>query len=125
MLLLRGIYDIMQRAPGDIEAKYKAGFNICVYKLTLISQPAAFWKDQIVDGILTMDTLTPYGKLREREVKGEVELSEKSLRKYGKTTTRADMKNSTRDKMKKLRKLLGMVRATTAEEGMPPEGSTP
>ena len=119
MLLLRGIYDIMQRAPGDIEAKYKAGFNICVYKLTLVSQPPSLWKDQIVKGILTMETLTPYGKVREKEVKGKVELSPKSLRKYGMKTKRSDMKTSTRDKMKKLRRMIDMVRGTTAEPGMP------
>ena len=66
-----------------------------------------------------METLTPYGKVREKEVKGKVELSPKSLRKYGMKTKRSDMKTSTRDKMKKLRRMIDMVRGTTAEPGMP------
>lgn len=121
-ILLRGIYDIMQRAPGKLEAKYVAGFNICLTKLTLVSQPPVFWKDQILDGILTMETLTPYGKRREKEVLGKADLSPKSRQKYGKKTTRSDMAKGTRVKLKKLRRLLETVVAITSEPGMPPGG---
>jgi len=119
-LFLRGVYAIMKRAPGDIEAKYKAGFNICLHKLTIVSQPPSLWKDQVVKGVLNLRTLTPHGKMREKEVLGLVELSAKSRRKYGKKVTRADMKKNTQVKMKELRRMLDMVRGTTAEDGMSP-----
>jgi hypothetical protein len=121
-LLLRGIYSIMERAPGDVESKYKAGFNIALYKLTT-AQPPRFQPAQVKKGILTMETLTSVGREKEAEVTGLRDLSPASRRKYGKTTSRSEMKRDTAEKMKKLGRLLEMVRATTAEEGMPTGGS--
>jgi len=123
-LMLRGIYSVMLRARGDVEAKYNAGFNIIVYKLTM-ANPPRFFIHEITKGILTLETLTLPGKELEAEVLGLQDLSPKSKRKYGVKKGRSDMKTDTNEKMEQLRRLLDMVRATTAESGMPPVGSTP
>jgi hypothetical protein len=117
-LLLRGVYNVMLRMRGDIEEKYKAGFNIIVYRLTTADQPR-LQPHMIKKGILNMDALTSVGKEREAEVIGIRSLSPKSRRKYG-NKSRSAMARDTIDKMKKLSRMLDMVRATTAEEGMPP-----
>lgn len=122
-LLLRAIYNIMERAPGDIEAKYIAGFNIGLYRLTTADQPR-FFPAMIKKGILTMESLTSVGKRREAEVTGLRDLEPKSVRKYGKKS-RSQMARDTDAKMKKLARMLDMVRATTKEEGMPPVGARP
>lgn len=122
-LLLRAIYSIMERAPGDIEAKYVAGFNIGLYRLTTADQPR-FFPAMIKKGVLTMEALTSIGKEREAEVIGLRDLSPKSKRKYGKKS-RSDMAKDTRIKLKKLARMLDVVRATTKEEGMPPQGARP
>ena len=120
-ILLRGIHGVMIRAKGDDEQRYKAGFNIIVYRMTLVAHPPRFFPNMIKKGILNMDVLTLIGKEREAEVLGLRSLSPKSIRKYGKKS-RSHMKNSTRDKMIELRKMFDMVRATTPEE-MPPAQS--
>ena len=122
-LLLRAIYSVMERAPGDIESRYVAGFNIGLFKLTTADQPR-FFPAMIKKGILTLETLTSIGKEREAEVLGLRDLSEKSKRKYGKKS-RSEMAKDTREKLKKLERMLNMVRATTKEEGMPPLGARP
>ncbi|MGD9725465.1 MAG: hypothetical protein AB7L09_00480 [Nitrospira sp.] len=121
-LLLRAIYDIMKRSPGDVESKYLAGFNIGLYKLTTVDQPR-FFPEMIKKGVLTMDVLTSIGKEREAEVAGLRELSPKSVRKYGKKS-RSEMARDTDTKLKELSRLLNVVRATTTEEGMPPAGAS-
>ena len=120
-LLLRAIFSIMERAPGDIEAKYVAGFNIGLYRLTTATPPR-FFPAMIKKGILTMEALTSQGKEREAEVTGLRDLSSQSIRKYGKVS-RSDMAKDTRAKMKLLARKLDMVRGTTREEGMPPAGA--
>ena len=122
-LLLRAIYNIIKRAPGDIEAKYVAGFNIGLFRLTTIDQPR-FFPAMIKKGILTMESLTSIGKRREAEVVGLRDLDPESVRKYGKKS-RAEMSKDTRAKMKKLARMLDTVRHTTIEEGMPPAGGRP
>ena len=147
-LLLRGIYDIMERnrrdeekkpalhrkrreearahtrgigktMPGDVERRYLAGFNIALFKLVNAKEPR-FFPGEIKKGILTLETLNSEGKKREAEVLGLRELSPQSRRKYGKGTKRSDLKASTMKKMKELRRLITAVRMTTVEEGMPP-----
>lgn len=122
-LLLRAIYSIMERAPGDIEAKYVAGFNIGLYKLTT-ADPPRFFPALIHKGVLTMESLTAMGKQLEAEVTGLRDLSPKSKRKYGKKS-RSEMDRDTREKLKQLARMLTMVRGTTKEEGMPPVGARP
>jgi len=152
-ILLRGIYSVMERRqgeelkkpslaetrrkqlkallhgsgkplPGDHERRYLAGFNIIVWKLTKANHPR-FFPSQIKKGILSTAVLTGPGKQREAEVLGRRDLSSKSQRKYGKTIKKTDLKLDTTKKLKKLRRLLDMVRAGTAEEGMPPIGGAP
>ena len=113
----------MQRAPGDIEAKYVAGFNIGLFRLTTATPPR-FFPGMIKKGILTDETLTSMGKRREAEVTGLRNLSPESIRKYGKKR-RSEMARDTEIKLKKLGRLLDIVRATTKEEGMPPIGPRP
>ena len=123
MLLLRAIYSIMEKAPGDLEAKYKAGFNIGVHKLTM-ANPPRLYPSMIKKGILNKETLTSHGKERENEVLGLRDLSTESKKRYGKKS-RSEMARDTVEKMKKLRRKLATVRATTKEEGMPPTGAQP
>ena len=132
-ILLRGIFNVMARekkgtkskkkpTSGDFEHRYKAGFNMSVWSLTNATPPR-FRPDLIKKGILDLSVLTSIGKEREAEVLGLRGLSPKSRRKYG-NKSRADMKRDTYRKMIELRKLLDMVRSTTAEEGMPPAHSS-
>jgi len=151
MLLLRGIYDRMERGrreeekspkalskrrkeaeahakskgkpmPGDQERRYVAGFNIVVYSLTMATPPRLF-PGQVKKGLLNMESLTTRGKEREAEVVGLRELSATSRDKYGKISRQAMSKN-TREKLKQLRRLIDTVRATTKEEGMPQPGAS-
>lgn len=149
MLLLRGIYDRMERGrseeekspkllskrrkesetharglgksmPGDHERRYVAGFNIVVYSLTMATPPRLF-PGQVKKGLLSVELLTSRGKEREAEVTGLRDLSFSSREKYG-NVPRQEMAKSTRAKMKQLRLLIETVRRTTKEPGMPEAG---
>jgi len=153
MLLLRGIYSIMEKQrrseeksaktlkknrgeskddaqsrgkemPGDVERRYLAGFNITVFRLVKADQPRLF-PASVKKGYLNKDILTSIGKEREAEVLGRRDLSAKSKDHYGKDKTRGEMKKDTVARMKHLRRLLLAVRQTTVEDGMPPPGGTP
>jgi hypothetical protein len=121
-IVLRGIHDIMEKVPGDVETRFIAGFNIIVHKLTLVAHPPRLHLHYIKKGILNMEALTSKGKEREAEVTGLRNLSPASRRRYG-NKRRAEMKNDTLKKLRKLRPLIAMAIATTAEEGMTPPGS--
>lgn len=123
-LLLRGIYDVMQRVPGGIEERYLAGFNIVVYRLTKATPPRLN-PDDITHGILTVKSLTAHtggGKEREKEVLGRTKLSPKSKRRYGDKSP-SEMRTDTDEKMKLLRIEIEKVRAANSKKGMPAGGN--
>ena len=124
-LVLRGIYDIMKRKKKgknrtavavNVVDKYLAGFNIIVYRLTMIDHPRLNISD-IENGILNMQSLTKIGREREAEVVGKGGLSPKSVRYYGEQS-RSAMAIDTDKKMDELTRMLATVRSVATERGL-------
>ena len=150
MLLLRGIYDVMERKrkeeeadvreiikrreaarkankgtgkpiPGDVERRYLAGFNMSVWSLVNAKPPRLHMR-MVSNGIISREALTAKGVTREAEVRGLRTLSKESKARIG-NKSRNDMHQETIKKMRGLRRLIKMVIATTAEEVVPPSSN--
>lgn len=118
-ILLRGIYNIIERGDvgGNIEFRFKAGFNFSVNSLVKAKPPRLFLA-MVRKGVATKDALTTKGIEREGEVIGLRDLSKDSKRRYG-SKTRSEMEADTKRKLKKLAQWVNIIRATTREPGMP------
>lgn len=118
-VLLRGIWNVIDRGDvgGNLEFRFKAGFNFAVTAMVRGKPPRLFLA-MVRKGIATKDALTTKGIEREGEVVGLRDLSKTSKRRYG-GKSRSEMEADTKRKLKQLAQWVNIIRSTTREPGMP------
>jgi len=107
------------RVRGNAEHRFKGAFNITIMALLRAHPPRLHRQNVTKNGDLSKEALSPSGITREKEVRGEVKLSPKSIRRYGNKSPK-EMRKETIDKLDELRVDIEIIRRTTPEEGMPP-----
>lgn len=117
-LLLRGIYNVMERSnSANYEYWFRAGFNFVVKRLAT-AKPPRYVLSTLLEGDAGLNALSTRGVRQNAEVTGATKLSQESVRKYGKKSP-TQMEMDTKKKLKKLAQWINIIRATSEEPGMP------